>query len=338
MKLFKGPLFFSFIAFLCVALWGFFSGGLAKALEGIFFAALLSLLEISLSFDNAVVNAVVLQKMSEKWQKRFLTWGILIAVFGMRLLFPILIVSFTARLSLAALVSMIFSNPALYAQHLAATHSIIGSFGGMFLLMVFFNYFLNEAKEVHWLKGIERQLKKLAKFESIQVLLALLMMLIILQFVPEQERYNDLVSGLAGIMLYVALSFFSVMIQASEKKALEKAVVSGSLALFLYLELLDASFSFDGVIVAFAITRDIVFITAGLGIGAMFVRSLTILLVRRETLKDYIFLEQGAHWAIGSLAVLMLLSLIFAIPELLTGLLGAGVVIISWIASVRVKN
>ena len=76
--------------------------------------------------------------------------------------------------------------------------------------------------------------------------------------------------------------------------------------MFLYLEVLDASFSFDGVIGAFAITNDIVLMALGLGIGAMYVRSLTVYLVRQGTLDDYVYLEHGAHYAIGALAVILL--------------------------------
>ena len=98
--------------------------------------------------------------------------------------------------------------------------------------------------------------------------------------------------------------------------------------MFLYLEVLDASFSFDGVIGAFAITNDIVLMALGLGIGALYVRSLTVYLVRKGTLDDYVYLEHGAHYAIGALAVILLVTIQYEISELITGLI--GVVLIGW--------
>ena len=83
------------------------------------------------------------------------------------------------------------------------------------------------------------------------------------------------------------------------------AVGRAAFFLFLYLELIDASFSFDGVVGAFAISQQIFVIAAGLGIGACYIRSLTVFLVRKGTLQEYIYLEHGAHWAIGALAVLL---------------------------------
>jgi hypothetical protein len=94
--------------------------------------------------------------------------------------------------------------------------------------------------------------------------------------------------------------------------------------LFLYLEVLDASFSFDGVIGAFAITSDPILIAIGLGIGAMFIRSLTVFLVRKGTLAEYEYLEHGALWAIGALAIILLLTIEYEVPDVVTGLIGVA--------------
>jgi hypothetical protein len=104
------------------------------------------------------------------------------------------------------------------------------------------------------------------------------------------------------------------------------------------LEVLDASFSFDGVIGAFAITQDVVIIMLGLAIGAMFVRSLTVYLVRKNTLDEYVFLEHGAHYAIGVLAGIMLVSMTHPVPEVITGLTGAVLIGLSVISSVRYRK
>ena len=107
--------------------------------------------------------------------------------------------------------------------------------------------------------------------------------------------------------------------------------------LFLYLEVLDASFSFDGVVGAFAITSDPIIIAIGLGVGAMFIRSLTVFLVRKGTLSEYVYLEHGALWAIGALAVLLLITIEYEVPEVVTGLIGVGFIGAAFISSV-VRN
>lgn len=115
---------------------------------------------------------------------------------------------------------------------------------------------------------------------------------------------------------------------------LAKATGKAGFFLFLYLEVLDASFSFDGVIGAFAITADPIIIALGLGfIGAMFVRSLTVYLVRQGTLSEYVYLEHGAHWAIGALALILLYSIGTHVSEIVTGLVGGVVLIVAALVS-----
>ncbi len=109
-------------------------------------------------------------------------------------------------------------------------------------------------------------------------------------------------------------------------------------ASFLYLEVLDASFSLDGVIGAFALTNNLFVIALGLGIGAMFVRSFTIMLVDKWTLTEYRYLEHGAFWAILALASLMLVGSLTHIPEVFTGLIGALLIGLSVISSVRLNR
>jgi hypothetical protein len=123
-----------------------------------------------------------------------------------------------------------------------------------------------------------------------------------------------------------------------EGEEVSDAIKRGSLMSFIYLEILDASFSFDGVIGAFAITQDVVIIMLGLTIGAMFVRSLTVFLVRQGTLDEYVFLEHGAHYAIGALAGIMLVSMKHEIPEVVTGLVGALFIGLSVMSSIFYKR
>lgn len=122
------------------------------------------------------------------------------------------------------------------------------------------------------------------------------------------------------------------------KKTAVKQVGLAAFMSFVYLEILDASFSFDGVIGAFAITSNVVLIAAGLGIGAIWVRSLTIFMVRRGTLGNFVYLEHGAHYTVFVLAVIMLLSALFHIPELIPGLVGIGIIGSSIAASIRVRR
>ncbi len=298
---------------------------LAGALAALFVTTILSILEVSLSFDNCVVNAKILGQMDEKWGKIFLTWGILIAVFGMRLVFPVAIVMGFAHLDLATVVNLAMYNPTEYAHHLHVAHPAIAALGGMHLLLVFLNFIFDEGREIHWFKWIEEKLCLLGKFDSISIVVALVILLSVVSKVPEAMKLTILSAGIGGVILYTTICGISDALSTE----VGGKVVRQGLAAFFYLELIDASFSFDGVIGAFAITREVAIIMLGLGIGAMFVRSLTLLMVRKGTLGEFIFLEHGAHYAIGILAIIMMISTTGAeIPEVVTGL--TGVVFIVW--------
>lgn len=321
---------------LAVAAWdGYARGGntLEALLSALAIAVLLGILEISLSFDNAVVNASVLRGMSPKWQRRFLTWGILIAVFGMRFIFPILIVAATAGLSLGEVARAAFSDPELYRLKLEEAHVSISAFGGAFLAMVALKYFMDPDKDVHWLGGMERTLGRAGKLDTIQAVIVASALLLIVQFgVAPAEKLEALVAGIIGLVIYLVMDAIGNLFD--EGSVTQKAGAAG-FAAFMYLEILDASFSLDGVIGAFALTQDVVLIAAGLTIGAIFVRSLTVMMVEKGTLEAYRFLEHGAHYGIGALAVIMLLQMNrnIHIPELITGLIGAGFIVAAILAS-----
>lgn len=304
--------------------------------HGLAICALLSVMEVTLSFDNAVVNAVVLKDMSEKWQRRFLTWGILIAVFGVRFLFPIVIVAFATGLHIWDVTALAFEDPGEYSRHVLDAHVQIGAFGGMFLLMVFLKFILNEGKELHWLGVIEQKLSRLGKLESVEVILALTLLLVMQSILEGEDAQHALVAGTVGVVLYVAVhSVSGLLSQERAGAAAEKAISNAGLMGFIYLQFLDASFSLDGVIGAFAISKDVVIIMLGLGIGAMFVRSMTIHLVRRGTLAQYVYLEHGAHYGIGALAIIMLASMAMHVPEIVTGLVGLAFILLSLWSSVK---
>ena len=304
----------------------------------VFIAMVLGILEVSLSFDNAVVNAMKLEKMSHKWRMRFLTWGILIAVFGMRFLFPILVVSIFAKLSMLDVANIALTNADKYAYYLHQTHAPIVTFGGMFLIMLFLNYFFNHEKEVHWIKPIEYWLAHFDHIKGIEVIISLFMLLATQNFVPMEQKLHVMIAGISGIITYLMIDGFTHYLEKHEEMRLAKcpaqAVGCTGLISFIYLELIDASFSLDGVLGAFALSKDIIIISIGLAIGAMFVRSLTIMLVEKKTLKQFLYLEHGAHWAIGALACLMLISTVKEIPEVVTGGIGLGFIVLAFISSI----
>lgn len=302
--------------------------------KGVAICAILGVLETSLSFDNAVVNATVLRDMSQLWRKRFLTWGMLIAVFGMRVVFPVLIVAIIAHLGPLEVLDMAIRRPNDYAAHLTSAHIEIAAFGGAFLLMVFLKYFVDFEKEVHWIHFLEAPLTKVGRVEMIELALALTAIAVISSFVPQQEAARFLEAGIWGLITYIIVDGIGALFGGESGAA--EAGRSGA-AGFLYLELVDASFSFDGVIGAFALSNNIFIIAAGLGIGAMFVRSMTIYLVDRGTLNEYRYLEHGAFWAIGVLAGIMLLSAIVHVHEVVTGGLGALLILLALGSSIRFK-
>jgi hypothetical protein len=297
-------------------------------ISGVYIASLLALLEVSLSFDNAVVNAKILSTMDKIWQKRFITWGMIIAVFGMRFLFPILIVMIVGGLGLFETLDIALHKPQEYHHILASNEKLIFAFGGAFLLMVFFDFFFEE-KEIKWIKLIEdnKITNSLSKVPNAGLIIATITGIILTY---ETKSYEVAIAFYMGMLIHSLL--------ASVDDLFDSDVVKNGLVGFIYLEVLDASFSFDGVIGAFALSQNIFLIMIGLGIGAMFVRSLTLYLVEKGTLNEYKYLEHGAHYAIVVLAVIMLLKIFFHISEEVTGTIGIALIGIAFWHSLVKKN
>lgn len=309
------------------------SGTLSGVASTIFIVVVLSVLEISLSFDNAVVNATVLVDMDEVWRRRFITWGIAIAVFGMRVVFPVLIVAIIARIGPIDAIVLAVGDPPEYSRLLTSAHVSVSAFGGAFLAMVGLKHFFDVEKEVHWIDVIERPLTKLGRIEAVELAIVMLLLYGVSTQLHGEEQAAFLVAGIFGLVTYIAVDGIGAILDASSA-AVEGATRSG-LAAFLYLEVLDASFSFDGVIGAFALSNNIFVIAIGLGVGAMFVRSLTILLVDKGTLAEFRYLEHGAFYAIIALGVIMFAKTFMHVPEVLTGLIGAGFIVLSLFSSIR---
>jgi len=298
-------------------------------LEALFLVIILSILEITLSFDNAVVNARVLERMTPIWQKRFLTWGIAIAVFGTRFVLPILIVSTALWTSPWLIAQLALSDPTSYGNLLEEARGSITAFGGMFLLMVSLKYFFDSTTSLRFITHIEQHFVRWGNIEAVEIAFAICI-LISLSFMTTYDQTSVLIAGFIGLLLFILMQGV-----ASSLSLDKNHVAKSGLALFIYLNILDAAFSLDGVIGAFAISNNLLIIVVGLGIGAYFVRALTVYMVTRNTLGHLVYLEQGANWAILTLALSMLGALVIHIPTLITGLIGFGCVSVAYVASVR---
>ncbi len=313
-----------------VTLIGLIGAYLWGGTEALFITGLLAILEVTLSFDNAVVNAKILKRMNAVWQRRFLTWGILVAVFGTRVFLPVLIVAASVGVSPWLIATLALNDGAAYAAMVADAHYAIGAFGGIFLLLVALSFFVDDAKEVHWIKIVEKHLARWGSIEAMEIVLALIVLATLSVVVAPAHQATVLLSGLVGAILFILIEGI-----ASAFDVESTAVAGSSIALFVYLNILDSAFSLDGVVGAFALSSDLVIIGIGLGIGAFFVRSLTVFLVRERMLDALPYLEHGAHWAILGLAGAMLLGLVFHIPEVATGLIGLVFIVLSYYSSKR---
>ncbi len=354
MKHFGFSIIFSVVCLALAAYWGFAhhpEAGVQAMITALTITAILAVMEVSLSFDNAVVNASVLRGWDHFWKMVFLTVGILVAVFGMRLIFPIVIVAVTADMGMVEVVNMALNDPKNYSERLIAHHAEIAAFGGAFLLLVFLNFFLDEGKDTHWFKWLERRLAHLANVPAMSVFIALIALLLMAANVEEAKRLVVTLAGIWGIVIYIGVQVLSHLLGGEpevdedgnavghDANGAPTGLIKAGLGGFIYLEVLDASFSFDGVIGAFAITSDVVIIMLGLAIGAMFVRSMTIYLVDKGTLDAYIYLEHGAHYAIGALAFIMLASGTGVhVPEVVTGLIGIAFIVWAVIASIQYRK
>ncbi len=322
---YKGSIVFTAV---CLALgfaYGWFqTGALGGTLSLLWIIVVLSILEVSLSFDNAVVNASVLKDMDRVWQRRFLTWGMVIAVFGMRIVFPLAVVGIAAGLNPVQAIDLSLNQPDEYEAIVSSAHVAIAGFGGAFLAMVGLSFFFDGEKDVHWIVWIEKRLSTFSNIKAVEIALLLVGLYFISRMLPTEEALTFILSGCLGLVTYIGVEAMGTLLEMREQRlALQGAVVRSGLGGFLYLNVLDASFSFDGVIGAFALSNNMIVIALGLSIGAMFVRSMTIMLVEKGTLAEYRYLEHGAFWAIITLGAIMLLSARYHIPETVTGLIGA---------------
>ena len=327
----------------------------------VWLAAILIVVEIVFSFDNAAVNAKYLARLNDAWQRIFLTVGVLVAVVGMRLVFPFVIVCLTGSVSPGEAIRLALEKgdpdtAGTYGYILNQAHPAIAAFGGIFLLMLFLDFLFDTERDSTWLSWIEKPLLRVGRLDQLSVIVAAALLLVASQvLVHGEEKATVLFAGLLGLVTYLAVNGLASVMEDKEAEKAEALRSSGAddgpgigaqvalagkaaFSLFVFLEVLDASFSFDGVIGAFAITPDPVIIALGLGVGALFVRSMTVYLVRQGTLAEYRFLEHGAHWAIGALAVLLVVTLRVEIPDVVVGLVGIAFIVAAILTSVSANR
>lgn len=295
--------------------------------SGLYIAIVLSAMEVSLSIDNAVVNAKELKTMDEVWRKRFIVWGIPIAVFAMRGFLPIELVALVGNISFVDAAQMTMTDPHRYAQIIESASHLIAGFGFSFLAMVALAFFVDYEKDVHWLPVIENLLSKLGRVNAFNIVhLAIVMVsLLVLSSALKPELQSAFIwAGVGGGIGFLALHALKHALQKTEDGKMPRIFswMSMGLAQFMYLEVLDASFSFDGVIGAFALTNNSLIIMIGLAVGAIWVREVTLSLVRNGTLDEFRYLEHGAFWAIAILAIILGISPFMHLPEIVSGSVG----------------
>lgn len=312
---------FATILTIIIAILACFKSGI-PALWPIF---LLAVIEVTFSFENAVLNSEVLSRMTKVWRAVFLTVGIFIAVFVVRLVLPLILVSASVGLGMGQVLDQALHHPEEYAHNLHEAYPMIAAFGGTFLLMIGLR-FLAEDRKVRWLKTFEEPISKLKQPWLIPIGGAAIGYLVIAT-VLSPNSHKVQIAAILGAAAFLAIKGLSAFVEHTQGDH-KKPKKHGNLINFLYLEMLDASFSFDGVIAAFAITKDVILIAAGLGIGAVYVRSITVHLLESGTLTEYRYLIHGAHYAITVLGMIMLVSIKLHVPEAVTGLI--SLVLIGW--------
>ncbi len=321
----RWPLIVTVVGIALAAWLGYrFTGNMTGVVSFFMIAVVLAILEISLSFDNAIVNANKLKEMTPEWQRRFLTWGILIAVFGMRIVFPLLIVVIAAHIGPLAAIRLAAEDPKAYSDLIKEAHLPIAAFGGAFLMLVALSFFFDQSKDVDWIGKIERALRRAGSVRGMEVGFVLIIILLFVWLLPVRDEQLFMYSAMWGIVTFLAVDALGhVLDRWGQSQDALRGTAQVGLGGFLYLEVLDASFSFDGVIGAFALTQNLFLIAIGLGIGAMYVRSMTVMLVERGTLAEFRYLEHGAFWSILILSIIMFGQTMWHLPEVVTGLLGA---------------
>jgi hypothetical protein len=315
----------SYLTLIVVSVTAFFLWGLS----GLYIVLLLTLLEVSLSFDNAVVNAKILGTMDPIWQKRFIIWGIPIAVFGMRCVIPVIIVWAISDMSLMQTFIFAVGDTERYSAVLRENEDLIYAFGGAFLIMVAQSFYFDKSRKIFWIEFWENNfiVQRVSQIKSIAIICATAGGIALLAVTD---------SASIGIAYFMGVLLFEIIHKTSA--LFPSGGARSGLASFIYLELLDASFSLDGVIGAFALSDNIFIIMMGLGVGALFVRSITLFLVHKGSIVEYRYLEHGAYYAIFVLALIMFMKIFWEVEEWITGSISAVFIVSAFIHSIIINK
>ncbi len=280
----------------------------------------LILFETVSSIDNAVINAQVLSTMSAKARRWFLVWGLLIAVFLLRGLLPFAIVWITnPSLGPVGVFTAAFSSdPKVHeAVELSAPILLVG--GGTFLIFLFFHWLFLEQKKFG-LRG-ERFIQSLGVWFYATVSMTLAVIVWFALAVNPLMAFGAVVGSTAFFITHG----FKENAEQAERGLLKNSQARSDISKILYLEVIDATFSIDGVVGAFAFTLSVPLILLGNGIGAFVVREVTMHNIER--IKKYAYLKNGAMYSIFFLGMIMILdSFGFHIPEWFTPVITAIVI------------
>jgi len=333
-KQFWGTIAFTFLSLIVAFCLGWSEGGLSVALSALFIVSVLAVIELSLSFDNSVIQAKILKNWDTVWRTVFLTAGLLVAVVGARLIIPILIVSTTSGLSFIESFTLAFTDTVEYGHKLHDVHHLVAGAGGSFLLMVALDFFFN-SKEVHWFGWLERKLEKFGELESFSVIFTLLVAYVLSYFTKDPSAF--FAASFGGVATYVVVHILAHL--AGDINDTGSRVIKGSVGGFLFLEALDIFYSIDGIFAGLAISNNILYVMLGLGIGAAGIRSFTVYMVNDGTLDQLKYLEHGAFYSITVLVMIMFASGVgVVVPEVLSGTLCAGVIGLSIWHSIKERR
>ncbi|WP_347990197.1 DUF475 domain-containing protein [Methylomonas sp. AM2-LC] len=325
MRYFLLPNLLSFIG-VCVIWWFYGWNGAIKTV-------LLILIEGILSVDNSVVNVTTLKTMPPKYQRAFMTWGWLIAVVGMRFIFPVGIVSATTEMNFVETIQLAFNHGEEYKDHVEGAKTVISSFGAIFMILIGIKFLLAD-KEVYWFEAIEKKFQGGGGIEAVEVLVASIISFVVWVGLDGQSARDTQIGCETGILVFlIVTNCIGSLVNAFCKKA--GLLAASGLSGFIYLEFQDASFSFDGTIGAFAVTPLITIMLVGLGCGAGYVRAMTLYLLKEGVIDQYRYLEHGAHYAVLSLGIMMLIGIKFPVHEVVTSGVGLGIIALSVYSSIR---
>lgn len=276
----------------------------------------LSVFEVITSIDNAVINADVLSTMSQRARRWFLVYGFFFAVFIVRGLLPLLIIWLAnPQLGFMGSLTATFSNDPHVAESIEQSAPLLLLGGGVFLIFLFFNWLFLEPKN-YGLKGERFIHNQGAWFFAIVSVLLSVIVWFALQVHPMLAF-----SAVVGSTAFFIIHGFQQFAEAQEKKLMSGGM--SDLSKIAYLEVLDSTFSIDGVIGAFAFTFSVPLILLGNGLGAIVLRKLTVSNIDR--IKKYKYLKNGAMYSILFLGSIMILdSFGYHIPHWLSPLITFG--------------